>query len=155
MLVRDLATEDPKTVTPEFSVRNVLDLLRNNDFRHVPVVGGRRTVRGILSETDLVSSASMARMFGQSREAYESFLDVSVDELLKTRFSEGEGPYTVGPDEPAERAVRSMLEHSVSALPVVEDHGTLYGIISYVDVLHEIFEGEIELDGDKPGEPDE
>lgn len=146
MLVRDLATENPKTVTTDFSVRHVLDLLRNNEFRHVPVVDSDRTVRGVLSETDLVSSASMARMFGQDREAYESFLEISVEDLLKTRFSKGEGPMTVGPDATVEKAVRLMLDHSVSALPVVEEDETLYGIVSYVDVLHEILEGHLDLD---------
>jgi len=148
MRVRELATANPKTVTPDFSVRNVLDLLRNNEFRHVPVVDSGRVVRGILSETDLVSSASMARMFGQDREAYESFLDSSVRDLLKTRFSEGEGPVTVAPDESIEEAVERMLDHKVAALPVVESDGTLFGIVSYVDVLHEILQGRLQLDED-------
>lgn len=146
MLVRDLATTNPKTVTLEFSLRNVLDILRNNDFRHVPVVESDRTVRGILSESDLVSGASMARMFGQDREAYESFLNSSVEELLKTRFSKGDGPVTVEPDERVEHAVQLMLDHTVSALPVVEEDGTLFGILSYVDVLHEMLEGTLDLD---------
>jgi CBS domain-containing protein len=42
-------------------------------------------------------------------------------------------PYTVGPDEPVERAKAIMVEHRVRRLPVVEE-GLLVGVISRADI---------------------
>lgn len=146
MLVRDVATTTIKTVTPEFSVRNAMDLLRNNAFRHLPVVDQNRNVEGILSQSDLGSSASMARMFGSNREEYESFLDIPVRELLKTRYSREGDLVVVGPDDPIESAVQAMLDHKLTALPVVEENGELFGIVSYIDVLNALLDSAFEFD---------
>lgn len=136
MLVRDIATKNPKTVTTEFSIGQAQDLLRNNDFRHVPVVDGRRNVQGIVSETDVAATASMARIFDQDRESYEDFLETSVDTLLKTRFDdEDQGLVTVSADDPVDEAVRTLLDHRLSAVLVLAEDGTLFGILSYVDLL--------------------
>ena len=64
-----------------------------------------------------------------------------VGEFLKTRFSEESGLVTVGPDDTVEEAIRLILDHKLSALPVVEGDGELFGIVSYVDILEEVLEG--------------
>lgn len=43
---------------------------------------------------------------------------------------------TVKPDDEVAEAVRLLAEHDVSALPVVDDHDNVVGIISEADLLH-------------------
>ena len=150
MLVRDLATTSPETVTPEFSLRNVMDLLRNNEFRHVPVVGDGRTLVGIVSQTDLASTASIARMFGSNREEYEKFLDRSVGAFLESRHARQDDLVVVGPDEALETAVERLLERNLSALPVVDEAGALFGILSYIDILDALADPNSDLDVPQP-----
>jgi CBS domain-containing protein len=136
MLVRDIATTTLKTATPEFAIRQIRDLLENNDFRHVPVVDTAGSgVVGLVSTRDLAASASMAREFGGDRAAYEAFLDQSVSSFLKTRFGKERDIIVVGPDEPVEYAAELLVEHQLSALPVVDENGELFGLVSYVDLL--------------------
>ena len=52
MIARDVMTANPLTVTPEASVAEVWDLMREVDVRHVPVTLGGALV-GMLSDRDL------------------------------------------------------------------------------------------------------
>lgn len=42
----------------------------------------------------------------------------------------------VGPDTPLKVAVRLLVEHDVSAAPVVDDTGALVGLVSESDIMH-------------------
>jgi len=52
---------------------------------------------------------------------------------------------TVGPDDTVEDAVRLMLEHRVSGLPVVDGAGTLLGVVTEGDLM-----ARVELKSDEP-----
>ena len=43
---------------------------------------------------------------------------------------------TVGPETPLADAIRLMLEHRVSGLPVVDGAGQLVGLLTEGDLLH-------------------
>ena len=43
---------------------------------------------------------------------------------------------TVGPETPLAHAIRLMLEHRVSGLPVVDGAGQLVGLLTEGDLLH-------------------
>ena len=43
---------------------------------------------------------------------------------------------TVGPDDDVGEAVKLLMAHDISALPVIDDLGTVVGIISEVDLMH-------------------
>ena len=138
MKVREIATTKLKMVTPEFALRNVRDLFVNNDFRHLPVVDEGRGVVGIVSERELEASARFAREFGGDRDEYEEFLDQPVSKFLKSRFGDLEGLVCVEADETVQEAARLLVDERLSALPVVDEEGELFGIVSYVDILRSL-----------------
>jgi len=43
---------------------------------------------------------------------------------------------TVGPDEPVSKAVQLMVDHDISALPVVDDDRHVIGVLSEADLIH-------------------
>ncbi len=53
----------------------------------------------------------------------------SIEEVMKTEL------VTVRPDTPLRDAVRLLIEHHISGLPVTLDDGTLVGVLSEKDVL--------------------
>ena len=52
MVARELMTPDPVTVTPQASIAEVWDLMREADVRHIPVVQADGLV-GMVSDRDL------------------------------------------------------------------------------------------------------
>jgi CBS-domain-containing membrane protein len=43
---------------------------------------------------------------------------------------------TIGPDEPVSKAVQLMVDHDISALPVVDDDRRVIGVLSEADLIH-------------------
>jgi acetoin utilization protein AcuB len=152
MEVRDIATTNLKMATPQFAVRNLRDLLNNSDFRHVPIVDDERGVVGVVSQHDLSASAAMARHFGGGREGYEAFLKQPVKEFLKTRFADRDGLVTVTPGTSVEEAAELMVTHKLTAIPVVEEDGEIFGIVSYTDILRSSFDIDDEPADDESAE---
>ncbi len=54
--VADVMTRDVITVTPDRSLEDCLDLMRERGFRHLPVCEGKR-LRGVISLRDLLAHA--------------------------------------------------------------------------------------------------
>jgi CBS domain-containing protein len=129
MIARDLMTPDPLTVTPQASIAEAWDLMRELAVRHVPVVEDGVLV-GMLSDRDLarVSIAQVLRVEGA--DALREELKTPIVEVMSTDV------ISVEPETEVGEVIGLLLEHKVGALPVVE-LGTreVLGIISYVDVL--------------------
>jgi acetoin utilization protein AcuB len=129
MIARDLMTPDPLTVTPQASIAEAWDLMRELAVRHVPVVEDGVLV-GMLSDRDLarVSIAQVLRVEGP--DALREELKTPIVEVMSTDV------ISVEPETEVGEVIGLLLEHKVGALPVVE-LGTreVLGIISYVDVL--------------------
>ena len=51
---------------------------------------------------------------------------------------------TVGPNEPIREAVRLLLDHGVSGLPVVDAEQRLLGVISEIDIIDLIYKADID-----------
>ena len=53
MLVKDRMTSDPTTVTTDTTLKEALELIRSQAFRHLPVVDEGKLI-GIISRVDIV-----------------------------------------------------------------------------------------------------
>jgi acetoin utilization protein AcuB len=129
MIVEELMTPDPVTATPETSVAEVWDRMREAEIRHVPVLD-RGALVGIVSDRDFahLDLASMLR-----REGAEAFRDELARPVVEVMSAD---VIAVAPDSHVSHAVALLIEHRVGALPVVRpETRQLVGILSYVDVL--------------------
>jgi CBS domain-containing protein len=52
-IVRHVMTPDPKTVSPDDRITDCMILMKENNFRHVPVCDGKK-VKGLISVRDLI-----------------------------------------------------------------------------------------------------
>ncbi|HKP75833.1 MAG TPA: CBS and ACT domain-containing protein [Longimicrobiaceae bacterium] len=127
MLVKNRMTAEPVSVTPDATLAEALRLVREHRVRHLPVVVGG-AVAGIVSDRDL-------------RTAMPSPLEphdaARADAVHRTPVSEvmTRDVVTVGPYDTVEDAARLLCRHRIGALPVVDAHGLLLGMISETDVL--------------------
>lgn len=130
MLVRDIMTPDPYSVSATSSVRHVLRMLSEADVRHLPVVEGGALV-GIVSDRDLRGLAALETDTAlEEPEAARRALAQPASAVMSADL------LTVNPETELSEAIDLMIEHRVGALPVVEPDSTkLLGIVSYVDAL--------------------
>jgi CBS domain-containing protein len=132
MKARDVMTSNPITVTPQATLGEVWDLMREADIRHVPVAVNRVLV-GMMSDRDL-ASLDVARVLDtDGAGALRRALDTRVVSLMSSDV------IFVEPEADLGEVVDLMIESKVGAIPVVlPDTREIVGITSYVDVLRAV-----------------
>jgi acetoin utilization protein AcuB len=132
MKARDVMTPSPITVTPEATLAEVWDLMREADIRHVPVVKGGVLV-GMVSDRDLASLDVARVLTADGADALRRALATPVVTVMSADV------IFVEMEDDLDDVIELMLEHKVGAIPVVRpDTREVVGIVSYIDVLREI-----------------
>jgi acetoin utilization protein AcuB len=127
MLVKKRMTRDPVTVSPADSLADALRLTRTRRIRHLPVVSGGEVV-GIVSDRDV--RLAMPSPLTESDDRRVAFLEQTrIADVMRGEVS------TIGPHDTVEDAATLMRRRRIGALPVVDAHGRLLGIITESDVL--------------------
>jgi acetoin utilization protein AcuB len=125
----DLMTPDPVTVAPETSVAQVMDLMRELEIRHVPVVASGALV-GMVSDRDLVQFDIGRLLNVEGAEALRHELGTPVVKIMSSDV------ISVNRETELDDVVELLLEQRIGALPVVRSDGAeVVGIVSYIDVL--------------------
>ena len=131
LLVKDVMTKDPLTITPTQTLTEVKDIFKKHSFRHLPVIDGNQLV-GILSETDFEKILEGARLTQRGKEEMDFLLRETPVQRIMTPH-----PFTVPPDTPVEEVMEVFYKDRFHAIPVM-DHGQLVGIVSQHDVFYYI-----------------
>ena len=134
MNVKNIMTPDAKTVLASDSILQAGKLLKENGFKHLPVLDGSGSVVGVITDRDIKkASASDATTL----EVHE--LLYLLDKLIVKDVMSG-NPVTVAGDCAVSDAARLMVEKKIGCLPVVEN-GSLKGIVTRDDLLRLMAEG--------------
>ena len=104
---------DPITVTPDITIREVLEITKKNNISGVPVVQNGETV-GIVTNRDL---------------RYENRLDALVSSVMTPK----EDLITVKEGEAKEEVLRLLHHHRIEKVLVVDDNFSLKGMITAKD----------------------
>ncbi len=128
LTVNDLMTVIPNTVTPQTTLRQVIELMKIQACRQLPVMNNGKLV-GIITDRDvrLVMNSPLV-LHGRWQD--EEILDTVTAENCMTP-----DPMTVAPETPAYHAANILSIYKFGALPVV-DNGALVGIITVTDFLN-------------------
>jgi acetoin utilization protein AcuB len=140
-LVGDLMTENPDTVPVTATLREVLQHLKQDNCRQLPVLDTQQRLVGIITDRD-VRLAMNSPLLLRERWQDEALLDSLTAESCMTA-----GPLTVPPNLLAFEAADMLATHKFGALPVV-DGDTLVGILSVTDILKAFVREQRELQGD-------
>ncbi len=132
MLVEKLMQANPTTVAPHDSFYHALTLIRQQGFRHLPVVEFGQLV-GIVTDRDLRQAAPSSATSLEAHELHYLLDKLTVREIMTAKV------ITVSPDTPLEEAARLMLRHRIRGLPVLQG-GALVGILTDTDILRAIAE---------------
>jgi acetoin utilization protein AcuB len=133
MMARDLMTTAPVSVTLDASLGSAIDLLRELDVRHLPIVNENRELVGMLSDRDLNA------FYGDIGED-ESVVALRRKHHLQDPVARvmNSDVVSVGTETDIIELIDLMLDQRVGAVPVTDAEGRLTGIVSYVDLLQQM-----------------
>jgi len=125
--IEDIMSRDVVCISPDTALMEIRRLLHERGFHHLIVREDNELV-GVISDRDMLQAMSP---FLDTRS--ESPRDVRSLERPAAEIMRAP-PVTVSPDTPIPEAARSILEHAISCLPVL--NGTdLVGIVTTKDLL--------------------
>jgi acetoin utilization protein AcuB len=129
-----LMTTYPVTVTPQATIAEALDLMRDLDIRHIPVVESDALI-GMLSDRDLAYLNVGALLTDQGADALRRELATPVIKVMRSDV------ICVEPETDLGDVIGLLIEHKIGAIPVVQpDTRAVVGIVSYIDVLRAVQE---------------
>ncbi len=155
--VSELMTTDVLTFSPGDNVQDAMRALLRRDVDGAPVVDGGAVV-GMLSTSDLIVEEARVHLptvitllgayleLPSSKKRFdadmEKALGSTVGEVMTT------GARSIGPDATVEEAATIMHEEVVDRIVVVDDSGSLVGIIARGDIVREIVREFDSVDGE-------
>ncbi|BCX87991.1 acetoin utilization protein AcuB [Methylomarinovum tepidoasis] len=128
MRIGDIMARPVKAVDMDASLRLIKGILENSGFHHLPVVEGKRLV-GLITDRDV--SHMISPYVGTPSETERD------RETLKKRAHQimRRDPPCVRPETYIDAAIALLLEYKLTALPVVNRHRVLKGIVTWRDLL--------------------
>ena len=143
MLVKEIMTENPITVTVDMEIFKAAKILLDRRINGVPVLDDTGKLVGILCQSDLIAQQKKLPV-----PSFFSFLDgyinlssmknieKEVRKIAATAVSDAmtPNPVTVNPDSSIETVAALMVDHNLHTLPVVEK-GVLVGVVGKEDIL--------------------
>lgn len=137
MLVKDVMTRHPIMVPPEMSAAEAQHIMTENLIRHLPVVGdGKKLVGLVTRQCFAIKPDMMASLSVWEITRYLSNLTV---QKIMLKIKGGE-VHTIEATKTVEQAARVMTEQKIGCLPVLDEDGTVIGILSEIDLLRSLQE---------------
>ena len=128
LIVNDLMTPNPKFVTPETSLSQVMRIMQKEGFRQLPVVQDEKLV-GIITDRDVRIAVNFSPNQQEHEEQKQELQKLKTGDYMTT------DPVNVPIDMPAYRAAEILRLYKFGALIVVNKREEAVGIISVTDFL--------------------
>ena len=123
MRAKEIMTRNPRTVTPEAHLTEVARLMKTEDVGIIPVVdGGSQNLVGVVTDRDIA-----LRVVAEGRDPNT----VSVREVMSTNVR------TCREDDSVDDVMKIMGADQVRRVPIVDERGSLVGIVAQADVVLE------------------
>jgi CBS domain-containing protein len=148
----DIMTEDPICVVPSTSVRTLARIFDDHEISGAPVVDRAGRVVGVVSNTDLVRRWAAGlndtvpshhfEMLSPSEDrAEQSEGETGTESMICVEDFMTVQPIAAAPWTPLADIAKTMFEHRVHRIIVVDGDGFPIGIITSLDVLGAMTQG--------------
>ena len=144
MLVSDIMTHTPKTVSPDAKLQEVASIMCLYRIPALPVVDEDGKLVGNISEMDLLRNLFPTMEDIMAGEAvleidsmtsnYSASMNLRVSDLMV------KNPVSVSPNQHVLKATAKMTSNRFRRIPVTDDDGKLVGVMSLGDVHKAIFQ---------------
>ncbi|HEY0517505.1 MAG TPA: CBS domain-containing protein [Solirubrobacteraceae bacterium] len=126
---REVMTGSAECIGENESLVTAAEKMKRLDVGSLPICGEDNRLKGMLTDRDIVVKA-----LAEHKDPNQ----VTAGELAQGK------PVTIGADDSVEEALRTMADHKVRRLPVIDGHDMI-GVVSQGDLATEI-------DNEKVGE---
>ena len=148
---KDIMTTNVLTLSPETGIIDAAKLLLETGFNGFPVVDGKGKLVGILCQSDLIAqqkklpipsvftlldSLIPLKSTRNMEKAVQRIAAITVGEAM-TR-----NPIAVSPETGIEKLAELMVDKNFHTLPVVDQEGSLVGVIGKEDILKTLFQSQ-------------
>jgi len=113
----DVMTEAPRNASPFSSVLEVVMIMRDQDCGAVPILDAGKAV-GIVTDRDIALALA----------EYPDLASRPISEIMTKEV------IWVAPEAPIDMVRKHLVDHAVRRVLVIEEDGTLRGIISWADL---------------------
>lgn len=147
MLVSDIMTRNPRTVSPDTRLQEVASIMCLYRIPALPVVDGDGRLVGNISEMDLlrnlfptmedIMSGDAALEIERMTSNYSASMERRVSDMMV------QNPVSVSPDQHVLKAAAKMTSHRFRRIPVTDGDGRLVGVMSLGDVHKAIFHSHV------------
>lgn len=128
-LVHNWMTQDVMTVQPQTTLPEAHRIMMDEEIRRLPVVDDDGKLVGIITLGDVRGAQPSPATSLNIWELNYLLSNLTIDKIMTPK------PMTISPDATIGDAARTMLEHRISGLPVIENDGKLAGIITESDIF--------------------
>ena len=129
-----IMTTDVITLNLTDNLEIAESLFKKNNIRHIPVVSGD-TIIGMLSYTDLLRIS-----FADSVDENEKDVDTVVYNMFSIEQVMTKNLTSVNTNTTIKEVAEILAKREFHALPVIDDHNELAGIITTTDLIHFLIE---------------
>src|SRR4051812_16804497 len=129
MRIQDIMTKNPSCVTPDATVREAAQVMGREDVGIVPVVQAQseKKLVGVVTDRDIV-----IRCVAEGKDGTCRVRDVMSTDRIAT--------CTEGDD--VDSVMEAMRTEKVRRIPIVDERGSLVGIVSQADVVRKARDGQ-------------
>jgi len=135
------------TIRPEATIRELADVLGENDVSGLPVVDDEGRLLGVVSEEDLILQDAELH-FPHYIQIFDSVIYLESIRKFEERFRKAlavkvrdimsDEPVTISTDATLREIATIMIDRDVNRLPVVDEENRLLGIVARGDVIRGI-----------------
>ena len=139
MKVQDIMTGEPRSLTPNSTVREAAQLMKEINAGVIPVVeSGSKKLVGVVTDRDIA-----IRVVAEGKDA-----QCQVSEVM----SAGQLA-TCTPADDVDRVMETMSREQVRRIPIVDERGALVGIVAQADIVRKADDKKAERTVEKISQP--
>ena len=128
--LKEIMVEDPIFLHADDPFSRVEESFRKHHIRHLPIVGDNRKLVGIITQRDLYR-ISTPRKDEEGNLVYDKeTLDSYILKYVMTK-----DPAVLLPDNTVAEALLLIVDKKYGAIPIVDQHHVLCGIVTQIDIL--------------------
>lgn len=129
MIVEKIMTKDVFTLTPEHTLQDANQLMREKKIRHLPIINTEKQLVGLVAQRDIKNT--ITHLLNQDEE--KKILQTPISEIMTKH------PLVGHPLDFVEEVALLFYEHKIGCLPIIS-HKKLVGILTDSDLLYNYIE---------------
>jgi len=140
MKIREIMTKEVKSISPDATAQEVLDLLGKLEISGLPVIDDKNKLVGMFTEKNILSHILPSYIEKVGRFVYEEnpkttkkkfaqLSKIKVSQLIRREV------ITTSEDTTLCEVARLMLTQKARRIPVVDKNGRVVGIVARADIL--------------------